>query len=93
MMMILNYAKLGIRNKDQSARDKAFEKILKAGQRATKITNAVLGMARNRSEHRSVGRYLWASINRSDRPTHRSTSPSCTCVRLTLAAPQMDLEE
>jgi signal transduction histidine kinase len=51
LMMILNYAKLGLRNQDQAARNKAFEKILKAGQRASKITNAVLGMARNRSEH------------------------------------------
>ena len=51
LMMILNYAKLGIRNQDQAARSKAFEKILKAGQRASKITNAVLGMARNRSEN------------------------------------------
>ncbi len=51
LMMILNYAKIGMRNRDQTARDKAFEKILSAGQRATKITNSVLGMARNRSEH------------------------------------------
>ena len=50
LMMILNYAKLGLRNQDQAARNKAFEKILKAGQRATKITNSVLGMARNRSD-------------------------------------------
>ena len=51
LMMILNYAKIGTRNKDEAARDRAFEKILKAGQRATKITNSVLGMARNRSDN------------------------------------------
>jgi signal transduction histidine kinase len=50
LMMILNYAKLGIRNPDKTARDKAFEKILKAGQRASRITNSVLGMARNRTD-------------------------------------------
>ncbi len=50
LMMILNYAKLGIRNPDKAARDKAFEKILNAGQRASRITNSVLGMARNRTD-------------------------------------------
>ena len=49
LMTIINYAQLGVRHKDQPTRDKAFEKILAAGQRAAKITNAVLGMARNRS--------------------------------------------
>lgn len=48
LMTILNYAKLGMRHKDEPTRDKAFEKILAASQRATKITNLVLGMARNR---------------------------------------------
>ena len=49
LMTILNYAKMGIRHKDEATRNKAFEKILAASQRATKITNSVLGMARNRS--------------------------------------------
>ncbi len=49
LMTIINYAKLGLRHKDHAARDKAFEKILAAGNRAAKITNSVLGMARNRS--------------------------------------------
>ena len=48
LMTILNYAQLGLRHKDEATRDKALEKILAAGQRAAKITNAVLGMARNR---------------------------------------------
>ena len=47
---IINYAKLGLRHKDEATRDKALEKILAAGERAAKITNAVLGMARNRSD-------------------------------------------
>ena len=47
---IINYAKLGMRNKDEPSRDKAFDRILAAALRAEKITNAVLGMARNRSE-------------------------------------------
>lgn len=45
---ILNYAKLGLRHKDEPTRDKALERILSAAQRAEKITNSVLGMARNR---------------------------------------------
>lgn len=47
---IINYAKLGLRHKDAATRDKAFEKILAAGERAAKVTNSVLGMARNRSD-------------------------------------------
>jgi signal transduction histidine kinase len=50
LMTILNYAKLGLRHKDEATRDKAFERILAAATRAEKITNSVLGMARNRSE-------------------------------------------
>ena len=49
LMTILNYAKMGMRHKDDATRDKAFEKILSAGQRAAKITNGILGFARNRS--------------------------------------------
>ena len=51
LMTIINYAKMGMRHDDKETRDKAFDKINTAGMRATKITNAVLGMARNRSEH------------------------------------------
>lgn len=46
---IINYAKLGLRHKDQATREKAFEKILSAGTRAAKISTGILGMARNRS--------------------------------------------
>lgn len=49
LMTILNYARLGLRHKDEPTRDKALQKILDAGQRAAKITSSVLGMARNRS--------------------------------------------
>jgi signal transduction histidine kinase len=45
---IINYAKMGQRHRDQPTRDKAFEKILSAGLRAAKITNGILGFARNR---------------------------------------------
>jgi signal transduction histidine kinase len=45
---IINYAKLGLRHKDNETRDKAFDKILLASQRAAKITSTVLGLARNR---------------------------------------------
>ena len=49
LMTILNYAKMGMRHKDAATRDKCFEKILASANRAAKITNTVLGMARNRS--------------------------------------------
>lgn len=49
LMTIINYAKLGLRHKDNATREKAFEKIFAAGNRAARITNSVLGMARNRS--------------------------------------------
>ncbi|MCX7426478.1 MAG: ATP-binding protein [Planctomycetia bacterium] len=52
LMTIINYAKLGVRHRDNATREKAFEKILVASNRAAKITNTVLGIARNRgSEH------------------------------------------
>ena len=50
---IINYAKLGLRHKDEATRDKALTKILDASLRAEKITNGVLGMARNRSTDRA----------------------------------------
>ncbi|MFM8635184.1 MAG: histidine kinase dimerization/phospho-acceptor domain-containing protein, partial [Planctomycetia bacterium] len=46
---ILNYAKMGLRHRDQPTRDKALERILSAGQRAAKITASVLTMSRGRS--------------------------------------------
>jgi signal transduction histidine kinase len=50
LMTIINYAKLGLRHKDEATRDKSLERILAAATRAEKITNSVLGMARNRTE-------------------------------------------
>lgn len=49
---ILNYAKLGLRHKDEASRDKALSKIFSAAQRAEKITNSVLGLARSRGHDR-----------------------------------------
>jgi len=49
LMTILNYAKMGMRHRDDATRDKSLEKILGAAERAARITNSVLGMARNRS--------------------------------------------
>lgn len=50
LMTIINYAKLGLRHRDDATRDKALDKILSAAQRAERIVNSVLGMARNRSQ-------------------------------------------
>src|SRR3954451_24197238 len=51
---IINYAKLGMRHKDEASRDKALTKILAAAGRAEKITNGVLGIARNRGNERTA---------------------------------------
>lgn len=47
---IINYAKMGQRHRDDATRDKAFDKIMTAAQRAAKITNGILGFARNRPQ-------------------------------------------
>jgi two-component system, NtrC family, sensor kinase len=47
---IINYAKMGQRHRDQATRDKAFEKIAAASQRAARITHGILGFARNRPQ-------------------------------------------
>jgi signal transduction histidine kinase len=49
LMTVLNYARMGMRHKDEPTRDKAFDKIHTAAQRAAKITSSVLGVARNRA--------------------------------------------
>jgi len=45
---IINYAKLGLRYQDAPSRDKSFQRILDAGNRAAKITSSILAVARNR---------------------------------------------
>src|SRR6516225_5736580 len=49
---IINYAKLGLRHKDAATREKAFDKILAAGQRASKITTGMLSYARRGNDRR-----------------------------------------
>jgi signal transduction histidine kinase len=49
---ILNYAKLGLRNPDPKYRERAFEKIVEAAQRAAAITGGVLGLARPHVDRR-----------------------------------------
>jgi signal transduction histidine kinase len=49
LMTILNYAKLGLRHKDEASRDKALSRILDAANRGAKITSTVLGLSRSRS--------------------------------------------
>jgi signal transduction histidine kinase len=50
LMTIINYAKMGIRHKDAATRDKSFDKILAAANRAARITTGILAFARNRSQ-------------------------------------------
>ena len=59
LMSVINYAKMGIRHKDDATRDKAFDRILSAGQRASKITTGMLAYARNTSD-----RYEPVELNR-----------------------------
>lgn len=49
---IINYAKLGLRHKDNATREKALDKILAAGQRASRITTGVLSFSRRGSDRR-----------------------------------------
>ncbi|MCD0460894.1 sensor histidine kinase [Roseiconus lacunae] len=50
LMTVINYARLGIRNRDDASRDKALSKILEASERAARITSTILAQARNRSD-------------------------------------------
>ncbi len=52
LMTVMNYAKIGMRHKDATTRDKAFDKIFTAANRAAKITTGILGFERNRSNSR-----------------------------------------
>lgn len=49
LMTMLNYAKMGLRHKDEATRDKALQRILDAANKASRLTCGVLALARNRS--------------------------------------------
>ncbi len=49
---VINYSKMGLRHKNEATREKAFTKILSAGQRASKITTGMLSYARNKGNRR-----------------------------------------
>jgi len=51
---IINYAKLGLRHKDNATREKALDKILNAGQRASKITTGLLSYSRRGTDRREA---------------------------------------
>jgi signal transduction histidine kinase len=51
---VINYSKLGLRHRDPATRERAFEKILHAGQRAAKLTSGVLAYARKRGDRRQA---------------------------------------
>ena len=50
LMTIMNYAKLALRQKGEAERTRALHRILEAAERAAKITQTILGAARNRAE-------------------------------------------
>ena len=56
LMTVINYAKMGIRHKEAATRDKAFDRILSAGQRAAKITTGMLSYARGKTSQREAFR-------------------------------------
>ena len=49
---IINSAKLGMRNPDAGEKQQAFERMVKAGQRAAVIAGGMLGFARKSGTHR-----------------------------------------
>ena len=51
---VINYAKMGVRHKDAATRDKAFDKIMAASQRASKITTGMLSYARPTGDRREA---------------------------------------
>jgi len=51
---IINYAKLGQRHKDNATREKALDKILAAGHRASRITTGILSYSCRGSERREL---------------------------------------
>ena len=54
LMTVINYAKMGLRHQDPNTRERAFEKILAAGQRASKITTGMLSYARRQADRREA---------------------------------------
>lgn len=54
LMTVINYARMGLRHEDNATREKAFQKILAAGQRASSITTGMLALARGDSGQREA---------------------------------------
>ena len=51
---VINYSRMGMRHQDQPTRDKAFDKILNAGIRASKITTSLLSYARGQTDRKDA---------------------------------------
>lgn len=47
---VINYARMGLRHQDDATRTRSFERILAAGQRASRITTGMLAYARNSTD-------------------------------------------
>lgn len=48
LTLTINYARMGLRHRDDETREQCFNKILDASNRAAKIVRVILGLARNR---------------------------------------------
>ncbi len=57
---VINYAKMGLRHRDDATREKAFDRILSAAQRAARLTSGVLAYARHGGNRREA--YPLASL-------------------------------
>ena len=49
LMSVINYTRMAMRARDEETRQRHLQKVLDAGDRAAKITQSILGAARNRS--------------------------------------------
>ena len=58
LTLIINYAKMGLRHKDEPSRSKMFDKILTTANKAAKITNTILAGAKNRKKEREPANFI-----------------------------------
>ena len=52
LTLTINYARMGLRRRDDETREQCFTKVLEASNRAAKIVSVILGLARNRKPGR-----------------------------------------
>jgi len=58
LMTIINYGRMGLRHRDDATREKAFDRILTAGQRAARITTGMLSLVRGNTTRQEPTRLV-----------------------------------